>query len=96
MMDNLQITSDDVQQYGTHLNTIIAEISQLLQVTHQKMMNMSNVWDSPASRSLIEQFNSCRPIFSQYVEALQQYSAYLSQTANAYQDNESALQHGIQ
>lgn len=94
-MDRLQITSDDVQQFGNTIQSMTAQISQLLQVTHNKMMNMSGVWDSPASRSLIEQFNSCRPVFDQYTQALQEYSLYLKQTANAYQENESALQQGL-
>lgn len=94
-MDQLQITSTEVQQYGNQMKSLTGEVHSLLQQTHTRMMNMSGVWDSPASRSLIEQFNSCRPVFDQYVEALQQYSLYLTQTAQQYQENESMLQQGM-
>lgn len=94
-MNQMQVSSEDVRQYGSQINQMTAQASQIIQMTHNKMMGMSTIWDSPASRSLIQQFNSCRPVFDQYMDALQQYSVYLTQTANAYQENEMALQQGI-
>ncbi len=95
-MSNLQISSDQVLQYATKLKQMEQEISDLFYDVKLKMTNVEQVWNSPASKSLIQQFQSLNPVFTFYTEALDQYVIYLNQTAQLYQENEQALQQGIQ
>lgn len=95
-MSQIQISADDVLQYGNQLISMKEEVSSLFSEVQTKMNNLNAVWSSPASDKLIAQFQSLKPSFDQYVEALNQYGLYLQQTSQSYQENESVLSQGIQ
>lgn len=95
-MSQIQISADDVLQYGNQLTSLKEEVSSLFGEVQAKMNSLNSVWSSPASDKLIAQFQSLKPSFDQYVEALNQYAMYLQQTSQSYQENESALSQGIQ
>lgn len=58
------------------------------------MDQIQSIWDSPASQSLQSQFQSLKPVFESYVQALDDY-AILNQTAQSYQENEQMLTSGL-
>ncbi|MDO4466323.1 MAG: WXG100 family type VII secretion target [Bacillota bacterium] len=95
-MSQIQISAEDVLQYGNQLVSLKEEVSSLFGEIHSKMNGLNSVWRSPASDKLISQFQSLKPSFDQYVEALGQYALYLQQTSQSYEENESLLSQGIQ
>ena len=61
-----------------------------------KMNYLNGIWTSPASASLISQFQSLRPVFHSYLQAIETYVQFLQQTAASYQENEQQLASRIQ
>lgn len=94
-MSQIQISSEDVFAYASQLKAKQQEVMAIFQDVKSKMDAISATWQSPASQSLMEQFRLLYPIFDAYLQALDQYSIFLNQTANAYQENEQILKAGV-
>ena len=94
-MYGLIMSSDDVLSYSQQMKSLEHEVQTIFQEVNQRMSQMSSVWDSPASQSLLSQFQSLRPVFDSYVQALEEYAMYLNQTAVSYQENEQLLSNGL-
>ncbi|MBQ0066100.1 MAG: WXG100 family type VII secretion target [Firmicutes bacterium] len=95
-MSQIQISAEDVLSYSQQLSGLKEEVSNVFLEIQSKMNGLNSVWSSPASEKLIAQFQSLKPSFDQYVEALSQYALYLQQTSQSYQENENALSQGMQ
>lgn len=95
-MNHVQISSEDVLQYANQLTGMEEEISYIFQEIQSKMNYIETIWSSPASQTMISQFQRMKPIFSQYVESLKAYATYLNQTASSYAENEQSLTTHIQ
>lgn len=91
-MSGLSISSSDVLQYASQVKSLENNISTVFQEVRSKMNQVNEVWNSPASQSLIQQFQTLIPVFDNYVQAIDQYAIFLNQTAEAYQENEQSLQ----
>ena len=78
-MYGLIISSEDVLSYSQQMKSLEHEVQTIFQEVNQRMSQMSSVWDSPASQSLLSQFQSLRPVFDSYVQALEEYAMYLNQ-----------------
>lgn len=95
-MAYVQISADDVMNYANRLKTSENQIQTLFQEVDAKMNDLNGVWTSPASASLISQFQSLRPVFQSYIQAIDAYVQYLQQTAASYQENEQQLASRVQ
>lgn len=95
-MTGLSISSGDVLQYASQVKSLENNISTVFQEVRSKMNQVNEVWNSPASQSLIQQFQTLIPVFDNYVQAIDQYAIFLNQTAEAYQENEQSLQQAFQ
>lgn len=95
-MANVQISADDVLNYANRLKTSENQIQTVFQEVDAKMNYLNGIWTSPASASLISQFQSLRPVFHSYLQAIETYVQFLQQTAASYQENEQQLASRIQ
>ena len=94
-MASVQISSQEVFQYSNQLSGLNHQVQSIFEEIKARMHQIESIWQSPASRALMEQFSQMNPVFEAYVEALEQYSVYLNQTALSYQENEQILSQGI-
>lgn len=94
-MSGLRISSEDVLATSSQMKQLNQQVQDLFAQVNQRMNQMNAVWDSPASQSLISQFQSLRPIFDSYVQALNEYAQFLHRTALSYQENEQMLSSGL-
>lgn len=89
---NVQISSEDVKQYSNQLNTLKMEMMDIFQDIQTKMNAISSIWNSPASQKFQSEFQSMYPVFQSFVEGMDVYAHFLSQTVQSYQENENMLQ----
>ena len=94
-MSKIQIQASDVLTYAQQFKQKNQEIQTIFQEIWQRMHQMENDWQSPAGKTLINQFESNKAVFDAYIQALNQYVHYLEQTAYAYQENEALLSQAI-
>lgn len=90
-MNGLMISSDEVLSYSQEMKALENEVQSIFLDVNQKMDQLQSIWDSPASQSLQSQFQSLKPVFQSYVQALDDYANFLNQTAISYQENEQIL-----
>lgn len=95
-MSQVFISSDDVLQFASRLQAQENQIQTIFQEVNAKMNYVNGVWTSPASLALMNQFQSLRPVFDSYIQAIESYVQYLHQTAVSYQENEQQLASRIQ
>ncbi len=94
-MNGLMISSDEVLSYSQEMKALENEVQSIFLEVNQKMDQLQSIWDSPASQSLQSQFQSLKPVFQSYVQALDDYASFLNQTAISYQENEQILSSGL-
>lgn len=90
-MSNVQISSEDVLQYANQLTSMEKQVESIFEEIKSKMNYIESIWSSMASRNLIIQFRSMYPVFTSYVNALNNYALFLNDTASAYSENERLL-----
>ncbi len=90
-MSKIYLTSEDLENSSRNLKAMEEEISTLFQGIRQEFYRLNSFWNSPAANSLQERFQALSPAFDQYVEQVDRFAIFLSQTAQAYQENESVL-----
>lgn len=94
-MNGFMISSDEVLSYSQEMKVLENEVQSIFLDVNQKMDQLQSIWDSPASQSLQSQFQSLKPVFQSYVQALDDYANFLNQTAISYQENEQILSSGL-
>ena len=92
-MTQIQISSEDVMAYSKQVDAYANEIRTVFNEIESKMYYVESIWQSPASKYVMEQFQTLNPDMSSYLETLTRFSTYLHQTANLYQENEQNLMH---
>lgn len=90
-MANINLSSAELESYSSQISSINQQMQETFMQIQQKMNEVSGIWNSPASQSYMNQFHTLLPVFSDYAQILEQYSAYLMQTAASYQENEMLL-----
>lgn len=90
-MSSILLTSEDLENASRSLKAMEEEVNTLFQGIRQDMNRLNSFWNSPAASNLQEKFTALSPAFDQYVEQLDRFVLFLSQTAQAYQENESVL-----
>ena len=80
-MTQIQISSEDVMAYSKQVDAYANEIRTVFNEIESKMYYVESIWQSPASKYFMEQFQTLNP------------ATYLHQTANLYQENEQNLMH---
>lgn len=87
----LQISATELFQFADRLKQQESEIVSIFEQVQSKMLQVENYWDSPASKSLLNQFQVLKPVFNSYVDVINRYYHFLIQTAQAYQENEEMI-----
>ncbi|MDD7280860.1 WXG100 family type VII secretion target [Floccifex sp.] len=87
----LQIAYEDVIQYANQMNTLKQEMMDVFQDIQTKMNAISSTWDSPASRQFQSEFQQVVPAFSNFIQMMDGYVQFLSQTGDIYKENEEML-----
>lgn len=93
VMTQIQISSEDVMAYSKQVDAYANEIRTVFNEIESKMYYVESIWQSPASKYFMEQFQTLNSAMMSYLETLTRFSTYLHQTANLYQENEQNLMH---
>ncbi|MBB5183583.1 WXG100 family type VII secretion target [Catenisphaera adipataccumulans] len=94
-MAQVQISAEQVRQYAASLRSLNNQVTTIFHDVQARMNTVDQAWRSPASQALLQQFQTLIPAFRNYESALEQYAAFLRQTAQVYQENEQSLQKAI-
>lgn len=90
-MNGVLISSDTLDTTSSQVTTLKSQMETLFEQIKQAIRAMDAFWNSPASKAAVAQFDQLAPVFPQYIQLVQNYCTYLTQTAQAYRENESAL-----
>lgn len=90
-MSQVFLTSEELMNASAALKAMEQEVCQIFGGIRSDMTRLNASWDSPAAHSLQEKFSALSPVFDQYTEQLDRFVLFLSQTAEAYQENETLL-----
>ncbi|MBF0580031.1 WXG100 family type VII secretion target [Erysipelotrichaceae bacterium RD49] len=90
-MEGVFITSDMLDTTSGQVTALKTQMETLFEQIKQCIRSMSAFWDSPASKAALNQFETLAPVFPKYIQLVENYCTYLSQTATAYRENETAL-----
>lgn len=90
-MAQIQISSEDVMAYSKQVDTYASEIRTVFNEIESRMYYVESIWQSPASKHFMEQFQTLNPAMMSYLDTLTRFSTYLHQTASLYQENEQCL-----
>lgn len=91
-MAKIQISSEDVLTYSKQVDMYKQEIRTVFNEIESKMYYVESIWQSPASKYFMEEFQKLNPAMMSYLNTLERFSNYLHQTAILYQENEQTLQ----
>ena len=80
-MTQIQISSEDVMAYSKQVDAYANEIRTVFNEIESKMYYVESIWQSPASKYFMEQFQTLNPAMMSYLETLTRFSTYLHQTA---------------
>ena len=86
-MAQIQISSEDVMAYSKQVDAYANEIRTVFNEIESRMYYVESIWQSPASKYFMEQFQTLNPAMMSYLDTLARFSTYLHQTANLYQDS---------
>ncbi|MCI9040311.1 WXG100 family type VII secretion target [Dubosiella newyorkensis] len=94
-MSQLKISAADLQQYAAQLKNMEQEMNAIFLSIEAKMHDVQSFWTSPASSRLMEEFSRLHPVFDTYVQTIENHANYLSQTALAYEENETIMENAF-
>ncbi len=90
-MNQISVSSEDLFAYSKQVDSYKNEIRTVFKEIQAKMYYIESIWQSPASKSFMQQFQSLNPAMISYLNTLDRFARFLSQTASLYQDNEESL-----
>ena len=91
----LQISYEDVSQYANQMSALKLQMMDTFSQIQMQMNSIMDIWNSPASIKFQEEFQLLVPAFSSFVEIMELYAQFLSQTAFSYKENEEMLTSAI-
>lgn len=90
-MSQVFLTSEELQNCSSQLTSLEQEIQSIFDQIRNRMNAVAGVWQSPAADALQQKFAQLVPSFAAYCQHIDAFAAFLSQTAQQYQENESQL-----
>lgn len=91
IMEGIIISSDMLDSTASQVEALKAQMEGLFSAICQEIRAMNAYWNSPASQAAVAQFEILSPVFPRYAQLVENYCAYLRQTAEAFRQNEAAL-----
>ncbi len=82
--DQVASTANTIRGLNTNLETILSEIKA-------EMNALSSSWQSDASDTIRERFNSLDPKFANYKNIVDAYAKFLDNTVTSYETTERAI-----
>ena len=95
-MSSIQISAQEIQEIANQLYQQEQAMATIFKEIQTKMNYVQQIWTSPASSALMNEFQSMHAIFDTYVQTIQNYVQYLNTTSKTYEENEFHLEQAIQ
>ena len=77
-------TSGTIRQLNNNLDNKLTEIKK-------QMNDLAQTWESDASNTIRQKFNSLVPKFAEYKNIIESYSKFLDTTVQSYDSAETAI-----
>lgn len=87
-MEGVLISSDMLDSTSSQVTALKVQMETLFEQIKQEIRSMSSFWDSPAATAALNQFEMLAPVFPKYIQLVENYCTYLTQTATAYRIEE--------
>ncbi|MFR3430519.1 MAG: WXG100 family type VII secretion target [Holdemanella porci] len=72
-MAQIQISSEDVMAYSKQVDTYANEIRTVFNEIESRMYYVESIWQSPASKYFMEQFQTLNPAMMSYLDTLARF-----------------------
>lgn len=91
MADTILINTAEVARTAETVKTINQQLALKLEEIKKEMNALESSWQSDASNTIRNNFNSLAPRFEEYRTVVDSYAKFLNDTVNAYDQTESAI-----
>lgn len=91
-MDGIVITLSNLTETASKIRVINGRLNATLEEMRQIMNSLESQWQSDASTTIRDRFNSLSSRFVQYYDVIESYAAFLDLTKDHYEATENTLQ----
>jgi WXG100 family type VII secretion target len=90
-IEGIKISLGEVSKTAGTIKTINESLSTRLEEIKKEMNNLAQAWQSDASNTIRNNFNSLAPRFEEYKNIVDAYAKFLDNTVTNYDAAESAI-----
>lgn len=93
-MATIKVDSTAMREKADSFQTIADNISNYTDQLEQEINGMKSVWEGEAAEATIAKFKEFKQGFSEKKETIKNYSKFLRQAADAYDNSENSVTNG--
>ena len=93
-MATIKVDSTAMREKSDSFNTIANNIGSYTEQLEREINGMRSVWEGEAAESTIAKFSKFKEGFEEKKHTIQNYSKFLSQAADAYDNSENSMING--
>jgi WXG100 family type VII secretion target len=90
-VEGIKISLAEVTGTANHLRNLNTSLDGELQGIKKAMNSLTQTWQSDASTTIQEKFNSLAPRFQDYKTVIDSYVKFLEETVKSYESTESSI-----
>jgi len=90
-MSNINVNLEEISNLAAKIRNINSNLDATLNEVKQQMENLSLIWISEGSNTLMQRFNFFQNRFLQEKEIIESYAKFLDYTVANYESIESAI-----
>ncbi|MDQ6595100.1 MULTISPECIES: pore-forming ESAT-6 family protein [Bacillus] len=90
-IEGIKIGLNEVTSTASQIRTLNHNLTARLDEIKKEMNALANAWNSDASNTIRNNFNSLVPKFDNFREIVESYGKFLDQTVNSYDSTETAI-----
>ncbi|MEI7024795.1 pore-forming ESAT-6 family protein [Paenibacillus sp. y28] len=90
-IEGIHISLTEVSQTAGMIRNVNTSLTTKLGEIKKEMNSLTSTWDSDASRTIQDKFNSLASVFSDYKAVVDAYAMFLDNTVTNYDNTETAI-----
>lgn len=90
-IEGINISLPEVSNTANTIRTINDQLSTKLDEIRKEMNGLASTWQSDASNTIREKFNSLAPRFEEYKKVVDSYATFLDYTVRGYDSAETNI-----
>ena len=95
-MATIRVNSASMRAKATSFNQVAGDVEGFTSEMSVEINKLKNVWTGDAGETLVEKFEGLKNDFENIVATIKEYSKFLEEAANAYDEAETTNLRGAQ